>query len=97
MTSNWGVAGIMLLIFAVYMFAFDKYSYFDIKELNREIDVLQQQCDNLRVKIAADSAIITGLEDDEYLERYAREHFRMKKEGETMYIINSALNNLDNF
>ena len=38
-------------------------------------------------KITQDSTILENLKDDAFLERYAREHYLMKRQGETIYII----------
>ena len=38
-------------------------------------------------KITQDSTILENLKNDDSLERYAREHYLMKRKGETIYII----------
>ena len=41
----------------------------------------------LRQKITEDSTILENLRDDDYLERYAREHYLMKRKDETIYLL----------
>jgi cell division protein FtsB len=52
----------------------------EIRELRRRKQQLQQS-------IAADSTLLRNLDDPEFLERYARERYLMRRAGETVYII----------
>lgn len=38
-------------------------------------------------KITEDSTILENLKDDRFLEQYAREHYLMKREDETIYLL----------
>ncbi|MCM1151490.1 MAG: septum formation initiator family protein [Alistipes sp.] len=55
--------------------------------IKRQINVLHRQEETYRAKIAADSALLEQLRYDEYLEEYAREHFRMRRTDEHVYIV----------
>ena len=55
--------------------------------LNGEIGGLEKRKRELQESLAADSVLLRSLDDPEFLERYARERYLMRKEGETVYII----------
>ncbi len=56
-------------------------------QLRAEIGQLERRKKELQESLAADSVLLRQLDDPEFLERYAREHYLMRKEGETVYII----------
>lgn len=85
--SNWGLIAIITAIFAAWVFVFDRNSYLDVQELERRVMDLETERDFYKRKIAEDSAVIVGLQDSAYLEKFAREKYYMKREGETMYIM----------
>ncbi len=51
------------------------------------ISRLEAERDELRRSIGRDSTLLEELRYDEHLERYAREHFRMQRDGEEVYTI----------
>ena len=55
--------------------------------IKRQINVLERQKVSYQAKITADSTLLEHLRYDEYLEEYAREHFRMRRTDEQVYII----------
>ncbi len=55
--------------------------------LRGEISGLEKQKRELQESLAADSILLRSLDDPEFLERYARERYLMRREGETVYII----------
>ncbi len=55
--------------------------------LRGEIARLRAQKTELQRNLAADSVLLRRLDDPEFLERYARERYLMRREGETVYII----------
>lgn len=78
---------LILVIFAVWMFFFDANSWFIHNELNNEIDKLEGNRDYFVKEIATDKEQIEKLKDSEELERFAREEYYMKKDGEDIFII----------
>ena len=66
---------ISIIIFILLITVFDKNNLIEVWKL------YYQQ------KITQDSTILENLKDDTFLERYAREHYLMKRQGETIYII----------
>jgi len=56
-------------------------------QLNTEIQTLEAQKMQLKKEIAADKKALEELQDLEKLEKYARENYFMKKEGEEIFLI----------
>ncbi|MGV6832697.1 MAG: FtsB family cell division protein [bacterium] len=78
---------IILIIFSVWMIFFDANSWFIHRELNKDIDKLEQEKEYYKNEIAKDKKEIEKLSTDEGIEKYGRQEFNMKKENEEIYII----------
>jgi cell division protein FtsB len=78
---------LILVIFSVWMLFFDSNSWFIHNELNEEIDKLEEEKEYYEGEIEKDKKEIKELSTDEGLEKYGREHYKMKKEDEEIYII----------
>ncbi len=79
---------IALTVVFVWLLFFDNYSLIQHWRLRREIFDLRQQQEFYLEEIRRDSLAIDRLQSDPgALERYAREKYLMKKEGEDVYII----------
>ncbi|MDR2890825.1 MAG: septum formation initiator family protein [Alistipes sp.] len=52
-----------------------------------DIRRLRSQKRELMQSIAADSTLLRNLDDPEFLERYARERYLMRREGDEVYIL----------
>jgi cell division protein FtsB len=62
----------------------------DVKEMvgvRAEISKLTERKEQLRQQIEADSTLLENLKDPEFLEKFARENYLMRREGEEVYII----------
>ena len=73
--------------FLIWMLFLDTNSWMTHRELNKEIEKLERQRNQLQEEIQKDKALIEKLKDPEELEKYARERYKMKKEGEEIFII----------
>jgi cell division protein FtsB len=73
--------------FVVWMLFFDENSYLVHKEFNNEIEELETAIGFYKKKINQDKKTIKSLQDTLQLERFAREKYVMKKENETIYLI----------
>jgi cell division protein FtsB len=85
-----GITNTFVLIFipyAVWMLFFDENSYLVHRELNKEIDKLEETNLDYKTKIEKDQNTIEKLKDTIELIRFAREKYYMKKENEDIYII----------
>ncbi len=73
------------------MLFLDANSWFSThKELNRQIELLEQQKANLQREITKDRQSIKKFSSMDELEKFARERYFMKKENEEIYIIEYA-------
>ena len=78
---------ITIILFLLLLTFFDKNNFIDRFKLKEHIRELETQRDYYLQKIAEDSAIIEQLKSDECLEKYAREHYMMKREGEEIFLL----------
>ena len=78
---------IVSFFFIFWMIFLDTHSLKTHFNLNKEIDELENQKENLRKMIEEDNASIKKLQKIDSLESFARENYGYKKENETIYII----------
>lgn len=78
---------IILAIFAIWMLFFDANSYLIHRELNKEMDALEDEKEYYKNEIEKDNKAIKELSTEEGIEKLAREKYYMKKENEEIYII----------
>lgn len=78
---------LILLIFSIWMLFFDENSYLTHRKFNKEIEKLENAIEFYQKEIQQNKAMIDALQDPEKLEKFAREHYRMKKEEETLFLI----------
>lgn len=82
---------IISAIFIVWMLFLDANSWFSThRELNKQIDLLEEQKQTLQRAIKKDKISIMSFSSMEELEKFARERYFMKKENEEIYIIEYA-------
>lgn len=78
---------LIFVVFAGWMLFFDANSYVIHRELNSEMDDLEDERDYYKKEISKDKKAIRALSTEEGLERLAREKYYMKKDNEEIYII----------
>ena len=78
---------LVLTVFVVWMVFFDTNSLLIHLELRKEIKKLEKQQEFLREEISKDKKIIEKLSDPEELEKFAREHYYLKRKDEEIYLI----------
>ena len=78
---------IVLVLFIVWMGFFDENSFMNHRELDEEIDKLENANEYYKKQIDADQNIIDNLNDPDSLEKYAREEYKMKRDNEDIFII----------
>lgn len=81
------IYAITLVAFAIWMLFFDNNSYLIHRELNKEIDGLEEEKDYYKKEIIKDQNELDKLNDKDGLEKFAREEYYMKRENEDIYII----------
>ena len=78
---------LVLTIFVIWMTFFDTNSLLIHRELQQEINKLEQQKDFLQKEIEKDKKQLNELNDPKALEKYAREKYYMKKDNEEVFLI----------
>jgi len=78
---------LILIVFSVWMLFFDSNSWFIHNELNNDIEKLEEEKTYYQNEIKKDNKEIKKLSTDEGLEKFGREKYNMKKEGEEIYLI----------
>ncbi|MCZ6594383.1 MAG: septum formation initiator family protein [Bacteroidetes bacterium] len=78
---------LILILFLVWMFYFDTNSYFIHKELNDDVNALEETKEFYNEEIKKDKAFIEKMKDSDEVEKYAREKYYLKKQNEDIYII----------
>lgn len=78
---------LVLTLFVIWMVFFDTNSLLIHRELQQEIDKLEQQKTFLKGEIEKDKKALKKLSNPDELEKYARENYYMKKDGEEIFLI----------
>lgn len=89
---------LVLTVFVIWMVFFDTNSLLIHMELRKEIRKLEKQQEFLKQEISTDKKIIEKLSDPKELEKFAREHYYLKKKNEEIYLIEyeDSLKNIKN-
>jgi cell division protein FtsB len=69
------------------MALFDANSWLIHSDLNKDIDTLNSKIEFYDSEISKDQKEINSLKSVNGIEKYAREHYKMKKDNEVVYII----------
>jgi cell division protein DivIC len=85
---------IVLVFFIVWMFFLDNYSYIEHRDLNKQIEELEDNKKYYQDEIKKDQENIKLLKSPDQIEKYAREKYYMKRENEDIYIIEFEEDNL---
>ena len=78
---------ITLGVFLIWMLFLDENSYFTHRELNTEIEKLENSIDYYSKEIEKDKKMINNLKDPDSLEKFAREEYMMKKKNEDIFLM----------
>jgi cell division protein DivIC len=78
---------LVLVFFAVWMLFLDNYSYLEHRILNKQLDELETNKKYYQDEIKKDCLDIKRLKNPDYIEKYAREKYYMKRDSEDIYII----------
>jgi len=78
---------LIFLVFCIWMLFFDENSYINHLKYDDEIEELENSIEFYNQEIEHNKKMIEALNDPEQLEKYAREIYRIKKEDETLYLI----------
>ena len=89
LTNKYLLAGVF---FIVWMLFFDQRNYFQQKETMAELDKLETKKKYYQEQIEKAKKELADLQNDPAaLEKFARERYLMKRDGEDVYIIEDSL------
>ena len=78
---------IAIIVFLVWIAFIDDNSLLYLRNLDKQINKLQNKKDYYKKDIEIQKQTLKDLNNDEKLQKYAREKLLMKKEGEDIFII----------
>lgn len=78
---------VVTALFVVVVFLLAEVPVGEVRAIRQRVDALSAERDEYSRQIKADSTFLENLKQDDFLERYAREKFYMKREGEEIYVI----------
>ena len=81
--------GLIILLFLIWMLFFDTNSFLIHKELNDDINALEETKEFYEKEIKKDKLFIEKMQDSNEIEKFAREKYYLKKENEEIFIIES--------
>ncbi|MES2330910.1 MAG: septum formation initiator family protein [Bacteroidota bacterium] len=82
---------VSLVFFVVWMLFFDQRDYFQLKERQAELQKLEAKKKYYVQEIEKTKKELQDLQNNPAaLEKFAREHYLMKKDGEDIYIIEDS-------
>lgn len=70
----------------VWLSFFDHYNFFFHADLVQQRDELKQELLRLKKETEKNKVFLRNLNNNEFMEKYAREHFLMKREGEDIFM-----------
>lgn len=77
----------MTAVIFIYTAALTVRNLFTIIKVRHRTSNLEEQRDHYRARIEEDSTMLSQLNYDEFLEKYARERFHMQRPNEYIYIV----------
>lgn len=78
---------VVTALFVVVVFLLAEVPVGEVRAIRQRVDALSAERDEYSRQIESDSTFLENLKQDDFLERYAREKFYMKREGEEIYVI----------
>jgi cell division protein DivIC len=78
---------VILVLFIIWMLFFDTNSFLIHKELDDDIESLENNKEFYKSEIEKDKAFIKKMSDSDEVEKFAREKYFLKKENEDIFII----------
>ncbi len=78
---------LILLFFSIWLLFLDNYSYLEHRVLDKQINELEENKKYYQEEISKDKENIKLLKNPDFIEKYAREKYFMKKDSEDIYII----------
>ena len=75
------------LVFVIWIAFFDHYNFFFHADLIDQKNKLNKDLTRLKKETAKNKIFLRNMNNDEFMEKYAREHYLMKKENEDIFML----------
>lgn len=75
------------MVFLVWIAFFDHYNFFFHADLIDQKNKLNKDLTRLKKETAKNKIFLRNMNNDEFMEKYAREHYLMKKENEDIFML----------
>lgn len=85
--SKYKIGIVITAAFLLFVIFLAPGNLLDSARLSRSIKKMQREQQVYRERAREDSTFLENLKNDEFLEKYAREKFYMKRKGEEIYLI----------
>ncbi len=76
-----------VFLFLLWISFFDQDNWVERGRNQRELDGLYQEIEEYKQKIEEDKRLLQQIQDPDFLEKFAREEYFMKKENEDIFIV----------
>ena len=75
------------IIFIVWLSFFDHYNFFFHADLIDQKNELKEELTRLKKETDKNKIFLRNMNNDDFMEKYAREHYLMKKEDEDIFML----------
>lgn len=76
-----------IIVFLLLITVLDRNNLLDRAKLKDNIRTLETQKEYYRQRVEEDSTLLESLKQREFMEKYAREHYLFRRDGERVYVI----------
>ncbi|MBK22010.1 MAG: septum formation initiator [Flavobacteriales bacterium] len=74
-------------LFLIWISFFDHYNFLFHSELVQQKKELKKELNRLKKETTKNKIFLRNMNNDEFMEKYAREHYLMKKKGEDIFML----------
>ena len=74
-------------LFLIWISFFDHYNFLFHSELLQQKKELKRELNRLKKETTKNNIFLRNMNNDEFMEKYAREHYLMKKKGEDIFML----------
>jgi len=74
-------------LFLIWISFFDHYNFLFHSELLQQKKELKREVNRLKKETTKNNIFLRNMNNDEFMEKYAREHYLMKKKGEDIFML----------
>ena len=75
------------ILFLVWMCFFDHYNFLFHSQLSKQKKELEKELYRLKKETSKNKIFLRNMNNNKFMEKYAREHYLMKKKGEDIFML----------